>query len=39
MQFVDYSGQEGTNVLLRLNPGNGGVHLRLDEATHVVRLG
>lgn len=40
MQFADMQGQEGTNGVLRLDCGDGGVHLLLlDEIDHVVRLG
>lgn len=40
MQFVDASGQEGTNGILRLDAADGEIHLLLlDEVDRVVRLG
>ncbi|AWH18439.1 DUF3247 domain-containing protein [Stenotrophomonas sp. ZAC14D2_NAIMI4_7] len=40
MQFMDHSGQEGTNGIVRLDVGDGGVHLILmDEIEHVERRG
>lgn len=39
-QFFDPQGNEGTNGMFRLDPGDGGVHLYwLDEVEHILRVG